>query len=189
MKALAGLPVLPVLLVLAACATPTSQGRVALSRGSYEEAARHFEEALAAEPGRVGALVGLGVARYKLDALDDARRAFDEALDQQPDLPPGHLYLALIAIRQGDDATAETHLTRYLALGPPPRLAAQLDRTRRALTGPLTPEMRTYMAAALEDGYQWAGEVASAVQAARDAELFRFSHDRIYVIPGHCRCR
>jgi tetratricopeptide (TPR) repeat protein len=188
-KALAGLPVLTVLLGLAACATPTGEGRAALSRGSYEEAARHFEEALAAEPGRVGALVGLGVARYKLDALDEARRAFEEALVQQPDLPPGHLYLALIALRQNDDVGTETHLTRYLALGPPARLAAQLDRTRQALSGPLTPEMRAYMAAALEDGYKWAGEVAGAVQAARDAELLRLSHDRIYFVPGHCRCR
>jgi tetratricopeptide (TPR) repeat protein len=189
MKALAGLPVLMVLLGLTACATPTLQGRAALSRGSYDEAARHFEEALAAEPGRVGALVGLGVARYKLDALDDARRAFDEALVQEPDLPPGHLYLALIALRQGDDAAADTHLTHHLALGPPARLGAQVDRTRRALGGALTPEMRTYMAAALEDGYQWAGEVAGALRAARDAELFWFSHDRIYFVPGYCRCR
>jgi tetratricopeptide (TPR) repeat protein len=189
MKALARLPVLTLLLGLAACATPTLAGRAALSRGSYDEAARHFEEALAAEPGRVGALVGLGVARYKLDALDDARRAFDAALVQVPDLPPAHLYLALIALRQSDDAAAETHLTSYLALGPPARLAAQLDRTRRALSGPLTPEMRAYMAAALEDGYQWAGEVAVALQAARDADLFWFSHERIYIFPTHCRCR
>jgi tetratricopeptide (TPR) repeat protein len=189
MKALARLPVLTVLLMLTACATPTLQGRAALSRGSYDEAARHFEEALTAEPGRVGALVGLGVARYKLDALDDARRAFEEALAQQPDLAPGHLYLALIALRQAEDATAEAYLTRYLALAPPARLATLLDRTRRALAGPVTTEMRTYMAAALEDGYQWTGEVAGAVQAARDAELLRLSHERIYIVPSSCRCR
>jgi tetratricopeptide (TPR) repeat protein len=189
MNRLANLPALTLLLVLGACATPTVQGRAALSRGSYDEAVRHFEQALAAEPGRVGALIGLGVARYKLDALDESRRAFEEALAQRPDLPPAHLYLALIALRQGDDAAADSHLTRVLALGAAPRLAAQLDRTRRALTGPVTPEMRAYMAASVEDGYQWSGEVAGAVQAARDAELRRFADERIYVLPSFCRCR
>jgi tetratricopeptide (TPR) repeat protein len=188
MNRLAVVPALTLMLALAACATPTMQGRAALGRGSYDEAARYFEEALASKPGRVGDLIGLGVARYKLDALDEARRVFEEALAQRPDLPPAHLYLALIALRQGDDAAADGHLARALAVGAPPRLAAQLDRTRRALTGPVTPEMRLYMAATLEDGYQWAGEVASALQAARTAELHWLSDHRIYVLPT-CRCR
>jgi tetratricopeptide (TPR) repeat protein len=187
MNTLVGLLVLTSL--LAACATPTLEGRVALSRGSYAEATRHFEEALARDPAAVPALLGLGVARYKLDALDDARRVFEDALASVPDLATAHLYLALIALRRADDAMAETHLARYLTLGPPPRLAAQVDRTRRALAGPVTAELRAYMAAALEDGYQWAGEITSAVLAARDAELRRFSDERIYLVPGYCRCR
>jgi tetratricopeptide (TPR) repeat protein len=187
MNTLVGLLVLTPL--LAACATPTLEGRAALSRGSYAEAARYFEEALAQDPDAVPALLGLGVARYKLDALDDARRVFEDALASVPDLATAHLYLALIALRRADDATAETHLARYLTLGPPPRLAAQVDRTRRALAGPVTAELRAYMAAALEDGYQWAGEITSAVLAARDAELRRFSDERIYIGPSYCRCR
>ena len=183
------LPALAVCALLAGCATPTIEGRAALGRGSYDEAARHFEEALARQPGRATDLVGLGIARYKLDALDDAQRAFEEARAQAPDLPPVHLYLALIAMRRGDDATADAHLARYLALEPPPRLAAQVDRTRRALTGAVTPEMRGYVAASLEDAYQWAGEVAAALQAARDAELRRLADDRIYLLPRSCRCR
>ena len=189
MNALRVLTAVSALTLLTGCATPTLEGRAALARGSYGEAARHFEEALAAGTGRVGDLVGLGVARYKLDALDEAQSAFEEALAQEPELPPAHLYLALIALRRADDVTAETHLAQYLALGPPPRLAAGLDRTRRALAGPVTPEMRAYMAAALEDGYQWSGEVAGAVRAARDAELHRLSDDRIYLLPRYCRCR
>jgi tetratricopeptide (TPR) repeat protein len=177
------------LTLLAGCATSTSQGRAALSRGSYAEAARHFEEALAQDPDRVGALVGLGVARYKLDALDDAQRALQEALVQDPNLPPAHLYLALIALRRGDDAAADAQLVRFLALAPPPRLAAQVDRTRRILPTASTPELRTYMAASVEDAYQLSGEVAAAVQAARDAELRWFSYDRFYPLPLYCRCR
>jgi tetratricopeptide (TPR) repeat protein len=189
MRAMLVMPALAAVALLAGCATPTIEGRAALGRGSYDEAAQHFEEALAREPGRVGDLLGLGVARYKLDALDEARRAFEEALTQSPDLPPAHLYLALIALRRGDDGTAETHLARYLTLGLPPRLAAQVDRTRRALSAATKAEMRAYMAASLEDAYQWAGEVAGAVQAAREAELRWLADDRIYLLPHYCRCR
>ena len=47
--------------------------------------------------------------------------------------PTPQLYLALVAIRRGDDAAADAHLSRYLALGAPPRLAVHLERTRQAL--------------------------------------------------------
>jgi tetratricopeptide (TPR) repeat protein len=174
--------------LLAGCATPTLQGHAALSGGRYDEAARHFEEALADHPGRAPDLVGLGIARYKLGALDEAQRALAEAAAQAPDDPTPQLYLALIAIRRGD-AAADTHLARYLQLGAPARLAGQLDRTRAALRGPLTPPMREYMAASLEDGYQWAGEVAAAVRAAQDAHLRWISAERIYLLPRACRCR
>jgi hypothetical protein len=54
----------------------------------------------------------------------------------------------------------------------------------------VTPELRSYAAASLEDGYQWAGEVAAALQAAaREAELRRLAEERIYLFPHYCRCR
>lgn len=187
MRAVAVVLALPALVLLAGCATSSLQGRAALSRGSYEEAARHFEESLARQPGRAADLFGLGVARYKLEAFDEARRAFEDALVQDPALPPAHLYLGLIAIRRGDPA-ADAHLADYLALGPPPRLAAQVDRARRTLATVPT-GMRDYVAAGLEDGYQWAGEVAGALQAAREAELRRLADERIYLLPRYCRCR
>jgi Flp pilus assembly protein TadD len=176
-------------LVLVGCATPASQGRSALSGGRYDEAARHFEAALAERPGRAADLVGLGIARYKLGDLDQARQALAEAMALEPGVPTPHLYLALIGIRQGNDTAADEHLGRYLQLGAPPRLAAQLDRTRTALRGPVTPAMREYMAASLEDGYQWAGEVAGALRAARDAELRVLAAERVYLLPRACRCR
>jgi tetratricopeptide (TPR) repeat protein len=176
-----------VLALAAGCATATIEGRAALGRGSYEEAARHFEAALARHPGRVEDLLGLGVARYKLDALDEAERTLEEALAREPGLPPAHLYLAMIALRRGDHATADARLAQSLALAPP-RLAALIDRTRRTLPAVTTPELRAYVAASLEDGYQWAGEVAGAVQAARDAELRCLAFERIHVLPGHYRC-
>ena len=187
MRAVAAALTLAALALLAGCATSSLEGRAALSRGSYHEAVRHFEESLAREPGRAADLFGLGVARYKLEALDEARRAFEEALAQEPALPPAHLYLALIAIRRGDPA-ADAHLARYLALGPPPRLAAHVDRTRRTLAT-VPAELRDYVAAGLEDGHQWAGEVADALQAAGDAELRWLTSERIFMLPLYCRCR
>lgn len=182
--------VLMTLVLLAGCATPTLQGRAALGRGSYDEAARHFEEALTSDPARVADLVGLGIARYKLDALDEAQHAFTRAVDQDATVAPAQLYLAMIAIRRGDDAAADARLASFLALGAPARLAAQIVRTRSLLAGPpLPPDVRTYVAASLEDGYQWIGEVAAAVQAAHDAELRRLADDRIYLLPHACRCR
>jgi len=180
-------PLLAALVLLAGCATSSREGRAALSRGSYLEAARHFEESLAQEPGRASDLFGLGVARYKLDALDGAQRAFEQAVAQEPALPPAYLYLGLIAIRRGDPA-ADVHLARFLALGPPPRLAAQVDRARRTLPR-VPPELRDYVAAGLEDGYQWAGEVAGALQAAREAELGWLLDYHIYWMPHYYRRR
>jgi tetratricopeptide (TPR) repeat protein len=180
---------LAALALLTGCATPTLQGRAALSGGRYDEAARHFEEALAESPGRTPSLVGLGIARYKLGALDEAQQALTEAATQEPGDPTAQLYLVLVALRRGDDAAADTHLGRYLQIGAPARLAGQLERTRRTLKGPVTPELREYMAAGLEDAYQWAGEVTSAVQAASDAHLRFIAADRIYLLPRACRCR
>jgi tetratricopeptide (TPR) repeat protein len=176
-------------LLVVGCATPTRQGHAALGGGRYEEAARHFEQALAEEPGRVTDLIGLGIARYKLGALDDARQALGAAAAQRPDVATPHLYLALVAIRRGDDAAADEHLGRHLQIGAPPRLAGQLSRTRAVLREPVTPAMREYMAATLEDGYQWAGEVTAALQAAREAELRVLTSERIYLLPRACRCR
>ena len=75
-----------------------------------------------------------------------------------------------------------------LSPGPPPRLAAQVDRTRRTLAT-VPAELRDYVAAGLEDGHQWAGEVAGALQAARDAELRWLTSERIFLLPLYCRCR
>jgi Tfp pilus assembly protein PilF len=184
MRAMVVLLLTTLLALTSACATPAREGRHALSRGSYAEAARHFEEALARDPGRIEDQVGLGVARYKLDALDDAEKVFRDAVARAPGALPAHMYLALIALRKGETTEADGHLARALALAPHPRLAAQIDRTRRVLPASTTPELRTYLAASLEDGYQWTGELAGAVQAARAAEL-----DRLYLWPGYAhRC-
>jgi hypothetical protein len=49
--------------------------------------------------------------------------------------------------------------------------------------------MREYVAASLEDAYQWAGEVVAATEAARAAHLRWIAAERIYLLPRACRCR
>ncbi len=64
------------LAIVAGCATPSGQAWRALRQGRYVEAARLYEEALASEPDRLEALVGLGVSRYKLGAFAEAAEVF-----------------------------------------------------------------------------------------------------------------
>jgi Flp pilus assembly protein TadD len=175
--------------LLAGCVTADRQGHVALSGGRYDEAIRNFEEALAETPGRPESLIGLGIARYKVGALDEAQRALADAAARQPDNPTPLLYLALVALRRGDDAAADAHLGRYLEMGAPARLAGQLDRTRKALRGSVTPALREYMAASLEDSYQWAGELTWAARAVHDAQLYWIATGRVDFIAHGCRCR
>ena len=185
------LPALSALALLSACATATSRGQAALYAGRYDEAVARFEEALSRDPERVAALVGLGIARYRLGALDEAERVFTEALRQSPRLPVAQLYLGLIPLLRGQDTAAADALRRYVALGAPPRLAAHIERALRALaSGPVTAEMRQYVASGIEDQSAWAGELVAARQELTHAELRRITDDRtLLLLPRACSCR
>lgn len=185
------LSIVGALALLSGCAILTRQGEVALSAGRYAEAAARFEEALAREPESVDARIGLGVARYRLGALDDAERVFAEVLTRAPDLPIAHLYLGLSALRRGQDAPAAERLRRYAQLGVAPRLADHIERALRALaSGPVTDLLREYVATAIEEQSAWAGEVATAGEALAASERRRITDDRTLLLLGRaCRCR
>ncbi len=181
---------LGVLLLLAGCATAAGRGQNALHAGRYADAVAQFQEALAEKPGDVTARVGLGIAQYRLGALDEAERAMTDALGRPPGLPVAHLYLGLIAILRGQDAAAGESLRRYAA-GTAPRVGADVERALRALgSGPVTPEMRRYVASSLEDASAWAGELAATQQALANSELRRITDDRtLLLLPRACRCQ
>jgi len=119
--------------ILAGCATPYLQGRTALQQGRYDEAATYFERVLAGEPGRLDALAGLGVARYKLGAFDEAVDTLHRVVTHAPKRADARLYLGLNYLRKGEDGLAEAHLTGLLDLKPHPRLAAQIERALRVI--------------------------------------------------------
>jgi len=96
--------------LLAGCATPYGRARTALAEERYEEAASGFEEILTRHPDRLDALIGLGKARYKLGAFDDAITALTRAAARAPKSETAHLYLGLSHLRKGEDGPAEEHL-------------------------------------------------------------------------------
>lgn len=156
----------------AGCATPYGQGRVALLQGRYDEATSHFLEALAGDPTRLDALVGLGISRYKLGAFDDAVDTLNRVITQAPRQQGARLYLGLSYLRKGEDGPAEEQLTALADLKPHPRLAAQIERALRVLRVeyPLSDEVRSFLAASLENELEWEREVREA-QRLRPARL------------------
>ena len=153
--------------VFTGCATGYGKARSALVEGRYEEAASRFEELLARHPDRLDALVGLGKAKYKLAAFDDAITVLTRAAAQAPKSESAHLYLGLSHLQKGEDGPAEDHLKALLGLAPHPRLAAQTNRALELIrSAHLSSEMRAFIAASLEDEAAWAREVRRAAEYA-----------------------
>lgn len=174
---------------LGGCASAMRDGQVALLTGDNAGAAADFETALAKDPTSVTALVGLGVARYRLGSFADADRAFASALALAPDLPVARLYLGLSALRRGQDEAADAEFARFAGLGVAPRLAAYIDRTMRLLHSvPASDELRAYMADGIADQAAWAGEVSDAWNAAAWARATWYD-SRVYYVVRSCRCR
>ena len=189
-RAVSPFVVLLVALVLTGCASATRDGQVALQYGDNATAATYFETALAKNPTSVTALVGLGVARYRLGAFAEADRALSEALVQSPDLPVAHLYLGLSALRRGEDDAADAQFVRFSSFGVAARLTSYIDRTMRLVrTMPASDELRAYMADGIADQAAWAGEVTNAWNASNYARATWYTSPSVYYVVRSCRCR
>jgi tetratricopeptide (TPR) repeat protein len=182
-----GLGLVLVLLLGAGCATgKAAAGSAALREGRPAEAAERFREALAEDPERVDAKIGLGISRYRLAAYDEAIAVLTDAAAQAPGHPAPRLYLALSHLAKTEDAKAIEALTALRALPLEPRFAAQVDQTLTLLRGGgITNAIRTYVAASLDYAYDWSRELVETRQALRSAELAwdPFWYRPYYVVP------
>jgi len=182
-------PLLFAATLLAGCATPYGQGTTAYRQGRYAEAVARFQTVLAEDSDRLDALIGLGLAHYKLGAWDDAIGALSRAVAVAPGHGVGRLFLGLAYLQRGDDGRVAEHLTAYRELSPEPRTVALVDRARHLLRGaPLSAEVRTFIAASLEGSVEWQRELGETRRALQDEEFrhLTFADRVIYVVP---RCR
>jgi thioredoxin-like negative regulator of GroEL len=177
-----GIGMLMVMGLLAGCASAYREGQSSLRHGRYAEAADEFEAALKEDPGRLDALSGLGVARYKMGAYDAAQDALGRVVAQDPKQTQARLYLALAHVQKGEDRAAVEHLTAYRELPPGPRLGGAIDAAVKLLGSdrPLSTEVRRFMATSLEESAKLAREAREAQWAAQRA----YAAPPLY--PFHC---
>jgi tetratricopeptide (TPR) repeat protein len=160
--ALSGLP---------GCTTTFSEGAAAARAGRYLDASSAFERALAEDPDRLDALVGLGIARYKLRAFDDAITALERAEGRASRDATVRLYLGLSYLEKGEVGPADGHLTAFVEIAVDRRIAAQAQRALSILrSGPIDAETRAFLAASLDDEADLLRELGETRQALARAE-------------------
>jgi tetratricopeptide (TPR) repeat protein len=91
--------------------------------GRYEDARRHYEVALAADPTLAEAAYNLGSLHDDLGDAFEATLWYRRALEIRPDYADAHFNLASALERAGDGPAARRHWRRYLELDPDSRWA------------------------------------------------------------------
>jgi tetratricopeptide (TPR) repeat protein len=91
--------------------------------GQHEDARRHYEVALAADPSLAEAAYNLGSLHDDLGDPGQAILWYRRALEVQPDYADAHFNLASVLERTGERAAARRHWVRYLELDPDSRWA------------------------------------------------------------------
>ena len=168
---------LAVITLTAGCVTPYREGQSALQRGRYVEAEGYFNQALAADPGRTDALVGLGIAQYKQGEIDQASDTLQKAVLIRPNEPSVRLYLGLAYLRIQETQKAEQQLTALRSLNIDPRVAQQIDRALEVIKqGPLSDPVRDFLAGSLETQAQLSRDAQDALLQAQRAQLYYFSY-------------
>jgi len=156
------------IMLTAGCVTPYGEGQRALSQGRYGQAATYFTQALAEEPRRSDALLGLGLAQYKQGEFADAAGTLERAVAERPNDPTTHLYLGLSYLQQGDAFKTEERLSALRALKIDPRMGQQIERALDVIRAePLSEPIRAFVAGSLETEAELARE---AQQARLDAQ-------------------
>jgi tetratricopeptide (TPR) repeat protein len=95
-----------------------NKASVYLDCGDYKRAHDELVEAVRIEPNDAEAQVALGVAARGAGKLDEARRAYERALDLEEDYAPALFDLGVLYMDfDKDKAKAKTYLTQYMQSG------------------------------------------------------------------------
>lgn len=95
-----------------------TQANEAYMTKKFDESARLYQDALRAEPKNVGALIGLGMARQRVDKHADAEVALQKALAYDPTNEPAAFALGVTYFKQERWKDAMTYFEKSLAKRP-----------------------------------------------------------------------
>lgn len=86
--------------MLTGCASPNEEGLTLLQEQKYEEAAAKFQKSIEKEKDLAEAYRGLGIAYWELEDYENAKSAFESALEQGAE-PTGTIYnfLGICAVK------------------------------------------------------------------------------------------
>ncbi len=97
---------------------PYVQGKLALKRGSRDEARDFFLKALSRDPNDLEALYDLGMLAMEDDRLDEAESFLARAVIVDPSFATAHLNLGAVLARQKKFSSAEAEFRRAIELAP-----------------------------------------------------------------------
>lgn len=170
-----------VVTLAAGCVSAVTQGQIALRQGRYVEAEGFFNEALAKDPGRTDALVGLGIAQYKEGQTDMAIESLEKVVQIRPNEPSVRLYLALAYLKRGDTEKAEQQLTALRALKIDSRVGDQVQQALDLIKqGPLTDPVRNFIVGSLETQAELSRDVHDLRLQAQMAQAYYYAYSPYY---------
>ena len=109
--------VIPLVLGLAACGTPTQRhvkrGHSYLNSGNLTKAESEFRKANLQDPNNADAYFGLGYVLFRQDKLDEAVEEYHKGMALDPDDPDSHYYLGLIYNEKNMQNEAREELKLY----------------------------------------------------------------------------
>jgi tetratricopeptide (TPR) repeat protein len=170
-----------VVALAAGCVSAVTQGQMALRQGRYVEAEGFFNEALAKDPGRTDALVGLGIAQYKEGQTDQAIESLEKTVQIRPNEPSVRLYLALAYLKRGETEKAELQLAALRALKIDSRVGDQVQQALDLIKqGPLSDSVRNFIVGSLETQAELSRDVHDARLQAQMAQAYYYAYSPYY---------
>lgn len=101
------------------------KGEIYMRTKNFADAIREFEKGLKIKRDKV-IFLKLGICYFKLNAIDDAEKAFKEALSEDSNMWEAYLNLGLIYKRKGEFEKAEEMYKKALSFGKRPQILYNL---------------------------------------------------------------